>query len=45
MSQLKDGRSKNIKLIISILFPPFPIAWLFWDMYSQSQYMKEEDIH
>lgn len=44
ISQLKESRSKNIKLISSVLFPPYPIIWVFVDMYRQSQLMKEKEI-
>ena len=45
ISQLPHSRKKNIKLISSVLFPPYPIIWLFVDMYRQSQLMKENDVN
>lgn len=42
ISQLPESKRKNVRLFFSILFPPFPIIWLFVDMYQQSQLMKEE---
>lgn len=44
ISQLKESKSKNIKLICSVIFPPYPIIWIFVDMYRQSELMKEKDI-
>lgn len=44
ISQLPHSKKKNVKLISSILFPPYPIIWIFIDMYRQSQYMKETDL-
>lgn len=44
LSQLKPSTSKNVKLVFSVLFPPYPIIWVFVDMYRQSQLMKETDI-
>lgn len=32
---------KNLKMVISILFPPYPFIWIIHDMYQQSQRMKE----
>lgn len=42
ISQLKESRNKNIRLFFSIAFPPYPVIWLFMDMYRQSQLMKEK---
>jgi hypothetical protein len=44
LSQLPESRKKNIKLVCSIFFPPYPIIWVFVDMYRQSQLMKEKEI-
>ncbi len=44
LSQLPKSRNKNLKLICSVIFPPYPIIWVFVDMYRQSQLMKEKDI-
>ncbi len=41
ISQLNESRYKNIRLFFSLVFPPYPIFWLFLDMYRQSQLMKE----
>ncbi|MDZ7680327.1 MAG: hypothetical protein U5J63_01120 [Fodinibius sp.] len=45
ISQLPHSRQKNVKLIASVMFPPYPIIWVFVDMYRQSQLMKEEDVN
>lgn len=44
ISQLKESKKKNAKLVFSVIFPPFPIVWLFVDMHRQSQLMKENDV-
>lgn len=44
LSQLPESRNKNIKLVLSVIFPPYTIVWVFVDMYRQSQLMKEKDI-
>ena len=44
ISQLKKSKKKNMRLVFSILFPPYPILWLFFDIYNQSQLMKENDM-
>jgi len=45
ISQLPHSQRKNIKLISSVIFPPYPIIWVFVDMYRQSQLMKEKDVN
>lgn len=44
ISQLKSSSTKNVKLFFSIIFPPYPIFWLLWDIYSQNQFMKERSV-
>lgn len=44
LSQLPESKNKNLKLISSVVFPPYPIIWVFVDMYRQSQLMKEKEI-
>jgi hypothetical protein len=44
ISQLPASKSRTYKLACSIVFPPYPIIWIFVDMYRQSQLMKEKDI-
>jgi hypothetical protein len=44
ISQQKPSIGKNVRLVFSVLFPPYPIIWVFVDMYRQSQLMKETDI-
>ena len=34
-------RYKTAKMILSIIFPPYPFIWIIHDMYMQSQKMKE----
>ncbi len=34
--------NKTTKLIFSVLFPPFPIAWLFYDIYREREMMRED---
>jgi hypothetical protein len=44
ISQLPHSKKKNIKLICSVLFPPYPIVWVFVDMYRQRKLMNETEI-
>lgn len=44
ITQLPNSRHKNLKLTFSVLFPPYPIIWVFVDMYRQSKLMNETDI-
>jgi len=44
ISQLENDKTKSVKIFFSIFFPPYPIVWIFWDMHSQSQLMKEKDV-
>ncbi len=44
ISQLPQSPKKNMKLFASVVFPPYPIIWVFVDMYRQSQLMNETDI-
>ncbi len=44
ISQMKASKSKNVKLFFSVFFPPYPIIWVFIDMYRQSQLMKENEV-
>lgn len=44
ISQLPASTKKNVKLTLSIIFPPYPIIWIFIDIYRQSQLMKETDL-
>ncbi|MDR9416693.1 MAG: hypothetical protein RI564_10440 [Gracilimonas sp.] len=38
------GRKKgnNWQILLAVLFPPYPIVWLIYDMYLQHRYMTEE---
>ena len=31
---------KNTKIILAIIVPPYPIIWLFYDMYKQGKALK-----
>lgn len=42
LSSLPESDNKNIKLIIGILFPPYPFCWLIYDIYNQYILMKED---
>ncbi|HKL19259.1 MAG TPA: hypothetical protein VJ905_09840 [Halalkalibaculum sp.] len=42
IAQLPEEKNKNMKLVVSALFPPFPFIWLFYDMYRQKRLMKEQ---
>ncbi|HLR24706.1 MAG TPA: hypothetical protein VK112_02480 [Fodinibius sp.] len=44
ISQLKHDDFKQTKLFFAVIFPPYPIFWVLWDIYAESQFMKEEDI-
>lgn len=35
-----DSRSKNIKLIIGVIIPPYPVLWLIMDIYRQHKALK-----
>ncbi len=35
-------RFKTAKMILSVVFPPYPFFWILVDMYQQSQRMKKE---
>ncbi|MFH5832414.1 hypothetical protein ACG2F4_08370 [Halalkalibaculum sp. DA3122] len=34
-------RFKTAKMILSVVFPPYPFFWILFDMYAQRQQMKE----
>ncbi len=39
------GRKKGHtwQIVLAVLFPPYPVLWLFVDMYTQRKYMDDED--
>ncbi|MDR8394266.1 hypothetical protein NC796_24170 [Aliifodinibius sp. S!AR15-10] len=39
---MEESRFKNLKMVLSVLFPPYPFFWILFDMYHQSQQMKEK---
>lgn len=44
ISQLPESKKKKTKLVFSVIFPPYPIIWVFVDMFRQRNLMKETDI-
>lgn len=42
IAELPESKNKNTKLIIGILFPPYPFFWLIYDIYSQYKLMQED---
>lgn len=44
ISQLKNDAFKQVRVFFAVVFPPYPIFWLFWDMYAESQFMKEKEV-
>ena len=44
ISQLPQSPKKNMKLFASVIFPPYPIIWVFVDMYRQRQLMNDTEI-
>lgn len=43
IADMPEGNNKNIKLIISALFPPYPFIWMFYDIYRERSLMRDED--
>jgi hypothetical protein len=37
---LPPKRTKTIKLIIGVLFPPFTVGWMIYDMFQQKRALK-----
>lgn len=35
-----DEDQKNIRIFFALLFPPYPLLWLFYDMYRQKKMME-----
>ncbi|TYP95223.1 hypothetical protein LX73_0519 [Fodinibius salinus] len=44
ISQLPPSKKKSTKLFCSVIFPPYPIIWLFVDMFRQKSLMEETEI-
>lgn len=38
---LPESKGKNKKIIFSLLFPPYPLFWMFYDIYREREMMKE----
>lgn len=36
------GERKNLIIAMIVLFPPFPLLWLFYDMFRQKQRMQSD---
>jgi hypothetical protein len=36
-------RGSTWQVVFAIIFPPYPVIWLIFDMYLQRKYMKEDD--
>lgn len=36
----EDEESKNIRLLVSVFFPPYPIIWLLFDIYRQHRILR-----
>lgn len=43
IAQRPEESYKNLHLALCVLFPPFPIFWLLYDMYTQKKLMEEPD--
>ena len=43
IAYLPENSNKNVKLLLAILFPPYPIGWLFYDIYSEREMMREKE--
>lgn len=37
----ETNRYKTVKIVLAVVFPPYPFMWIIHDMYQQSQRMKE----
>jgi hypothetical protein len=35
-----SNRTKNTKILVAVIFPPFSIGWLLYDIYRQHRVMK-----
>lgn len=42
ISQLPESKTKNFKLVLSALLPPYAFIWLMIDMYKQHDYMTDD---
>jgi hypothetical protein len=44
LADQKRSKNPNLKIVLSIFIPPFPIIWLIYDMYRQNRRLKGKDI-
>lgn len=42
IAELPESKDRTTKLIIGILFPPYPFFWLLFDIYHQYKLMQED---
>lgn len=42
LASLPESKNRTTKLIIAILFPPYPFFWLLYDIYRQYELMQED---
>ena len=43
IADMPDGHNRRTKLIVGVIFPPYPFFWMFYDIYRERTMMKEED--
>ncbi|MCA1802587.1 MAG: hypothetical protein LC662_09020 [Rhodothermaceae bacterium] len=44
LADQKHSKNPNLKIVLSIFIPPFPIVWLVYDMYRQNRRLKGKDL-
>lgn len=44
LADQKHSKNPNLKIVMSIFVPPFPILWLVYDMYRQNRRLKGKDV-
>jgi hypothetical protein len=44
LADQKKSSRPNLKLLMSVFVPPFPIIWLIYDMYRQNRRLKGKEI-
>lgn len=44
ISSLPDSENKTKKIVIGVLFPPYPLFWLVYDIFRHYKLMQEDDI-
>jgi hypothetical protein len=43
IAYLPESKNRTLKLVLSIIFPPYPFFWLLYDIYQERKLMQEED--